>query len=118
MRYMSLYKPGYETTDLPTAEHMAAMGSLIEEMSKAGTLIETGGLEHSKTGFRVEKDGPKVTVTDGPFAEAKEVIGGYAVLEAKNRDEAVVLARRFLDVAGGGVCEIRPMHQAFHCATV
>ena len=118
MRYMSLYKPGYETTDLPTAEEMAAMGSLIEEMSKAGTLIETGGLEHSKTGFRVEKNGPKVTVTDGPFAEAKEVIGGYAILEAKNREHAVALARQFLDVAGAGVCEIRPMHQACDFASV
>lgn len=112
MRFMSLYKPGFESTVPPTAEHIAEMGRLIEEMTKAGTLIETGGLQHSSTGFRVEKIGTQVTVTDGPYTEAKEVIGGYAILEAKNREHAVELARIFLDSVGGGTCDIRPMHQA------
>jgi hypothetical protein len=112
MRFMSLYKAGFESTEPPTQEHMESMGRLIEEMTKAGSLIETGGLQHSSTGFRVQKVGSQVTVTDGPYTEAKEVIGGYAILEAKNREHAVELARIFLDVVGGGTCDIRPMCQA------
>lgn len=115
MRFMSLYKPGYESTEPPTQEHMAAMGRLIEEMTRAGTLIETGGLQHSRTGFRVHKTGPQVTVVDGPFTEAKEVIGGYAILEARDREHAAELARQFLEVVGEGTCDIRPMHQAADC---
>lgn len=118
MRFMSLYKPGFESTQAPSQEHIEAMGKLINEMIKAGTLVDTGGMQHSSTGFRVEKNGSQVTVTDGPFTEAKEVIGGYAILEARNREHAVELARYFLNVVGGGVCDIRPMHQAVEAASV
>lgn len=111
MRFMSLYRPGFESTEAPSQEHIEAMGRLINEMITAGTLIDTGGMQHSSTGFRVEKTGARVTVTDGPFCEAKEVIGGYAILEARDKEHAVELSRRFLELVGGGQCELRPMHQ-------
>jgi hypothetical protein len=112
MRYMMLYKPGTETTAPPTAEHLAVMGKLIEEMTRAGVLITHGGLQHSSTGVRVRKSGAKVTVTDGPFAETKELIAGFAIVEAKSKADAIELARHFLDLAGEGESEIRPMQGA------
>jgi hypothetical protein len=74
---------------------------------KEGWLIATEGVSFGQTGVRVHKSaGGKVTVTDGPFTEAKEVIGGYALLKAKSKAEVVELTRRFLGVAGQGTCEI------------
>ena len=112
MRYMCIYRPGKETTTPPSQREIEEMGKLIEEMARAGTLIATGGLEHSSKGFRVRRTGDKVTVTDGPFADAKEVIGGYAIIEAKSKDEAIALTKRFLSVAGEGESEVRPLHEA------
>ena len=111
MRIMTLYKPGRESTVPPTAQHMAAMGELIAEFSRAGVLITTDGLQHSSKGKRVSinADG-KFTVTDGPFTETKELISGYAILQVKDMDEAVRLTKRFLEVAGEGESEIRLMH--------
>lgn len=111
MRFMSLYKPGFESTEPPTQDHIDSMNRLIEKMIRAGTLIDTGGMQHSRTGFRVNKSGSNVTVTDGPFSEAKEVIGGYAILEARDKAHALELTRAFLDLVGGGECEVRPMYQ-------
>jgi hypothetical protein len=91
---------------------MEEMGKLIEEMTRAGVLIATGGLEHSSTGVRVRKLGDKFTVTDGPFTETKELISGYAIIEAKSNLEAIELAKRFLNVMGEGESEVRPMHPA------
>jgi len=116
MRFMSLYKPGKETTAPPTEQEIATMAKLIDEMTRAGVLISTGGLQHSGKGVKVRKAGEKVTVTDGPFAETKELIAGFAILEAKSKAHAIELARRFLDVVGEGECEIRPMHMAADCA--
>lgn len=110
MRFMSLYRPGFESTEPPTPEHMGAMDRLIKEMIKAGTLIDLGGMQHSRTGFKVEKNGSTITVTDGPFSEAKEVIGGYAILEARDKEHALELTRTFLEFVGCGQCEVRPMH--------
>ncbi len=112
MRYMCIYRPGKESTTPPSQREMEEMGKLIEEMARAGTLIATGGLEHSSTGFRVRRTGSQFTVTDGPFADAKEVIGGYAIIEAKSRAEAIALTKRFLGVAGEGESEIRALHEA------
>jgi len=111
MRYMMLYKPGYEDIP-PTAEHMAAMGRLIDEMAKAGTLIATDGLQSSSKGARVRRSKGKTTVTDGPFTEAKEIIGGYAIVDAKSKAHAIELAKRFLEVVGEGEREVRLMHDS------
>src|SRR5262245_41423492 len=80
----------------PDPRLMAAIGKFAEEMTKAGVMLEMGGLAPSSKGARLRLSGGKVTVTDGPFAEAKELIGGYAIVQVKSKEEAVELARRFL----------------------
>jgi hypothetical protein len=80
---------------------------------KEGWLIATEGVSFTQAGVRVHKStGGNVTVTDGPFAEAKEVIGGYALLKAESRAHVVELTRRFLGVAGQGTCEIYQLYEA------
>jgi hypothetical protein len=96
---------------------MAAMGKLIQDAMKEGWLISTEGVSFGSTGVRVHRSGAgKVTVTDGPFAEAKEVIGGYALLKAESEEEIVRHARRFLEVAGQGTCEIYRLYETPPCA--
>jgi hypothetical protein len=109
MRFMSFYKPGRESDAPPSEQMMAAVGQLIEEFAKAGVLIATDGLQPSSKGARVRISNGKFTVTDGPFAETKELIGGYAILNAKSKEEAIELTKRFLSVMGEGECEIRQM---------
>ena len=111
MRFMTLYKPGKEGVP-PTAEHQAAMGKLIEDMAKSGVLIATDGLLPSSKGSRVRISNGKITVTDGPFTEAKEVIAGYAIIQVKSKAEAIEQAKRFLQVVGEGESEVREMYDA------
>jgi hypothetical protein len=87
------------------------MGKLIEEGMKAGNLLAVEGCMPSATGARVRLSNGKVTVTDGPFTEAKEVIGGLAILQANSKEEAVKLVRDFLGVAGDGECELRMLYE-------
>jgi hypothetical protein len=82
----------------PTPELMAAIGQLAQEMAQSGVLIEMGGLAPSATGARIRLSGGHVTVSDGPFTEAKELVGGYAVFEVGSKAEAVALGRRFVQV--------------------
>jgi hypothetical protein len=105
MRFMMMTKedPGTPATP-PTPELYAEMGKLIEEMSKAGVLLATGGLSPNPT--RIKSSGGKITVTDGPFTEAKEAVVGFALVEAKSREEAVEFSRRFWQVVGDGQGEI------------
>jgi len=111
MRFMTIYKPGYESTNPPTQEEMAAMGKLIDDLAKSGKLIATDGLQHSSKGARVSlnADG-SFKITDGPFTEAKEIIGGFAIINANSKEEAIELTKTFLRVAGSGESEIRLMH--------
>jgi hypothetical protein len=111
MRFMTIYRPGYESTIPPTQEEIAAMGKLIEDLAKSGKLIATDGLQHSSKGARVKlnEDG-SFTVTDGPFTEAKEIIGGFAIINASSKEEIIELTKKFLRVAGSGESEIRLMH--------
>jgi hypothetical protein len=111
MRFLSIYKTVERNTP-PSLEHMANMEKLIEESMKAGVLIATEGCLPSALGARVRRSGDKVTVTDGPFTEAKEVIGGFALLEANSKEHAIELTRQFLEVAGDGECEIRQIFTA------
>jgi hypothetical protein len=106
MRFLSVYK-AVERTTPPTVEEMKRMEQLIEESMKAGVLVATEGCLPSALGARVRLSGSKVTVTDGPFTESKEVIGGFALLEVGSKQEAIELAKKFLSVAGEGECEIR-----------
>jgi hypothetical protein len=108
MRYLSIFTHE-PVSGPPSPEMMAKMGALIEEGMKAGWLIATEGIAFGEKGMRVSSKKGKVTVTDGPFAEAKEVLGGYALMEAKNREAVLELTRRFLAVAGDGTCEIHEL---------
>ncbi|MDL2077753.1 YciI family protein [Streptomyces sp. GXMU-J15] len=99
-RYLSLVKIDERTAPAegPSEELMQRMGELIEEMTKAGVLLDTAGLTPSAQGVQVHYEGGDTTVTDGPFTEAKEVIGGYAIMQCKDRAEAIEWTRRFLKV--------------------
>jgi len=94
---------------------MEAMGKFIQASRANGTLVDTGGLLPSKDGFRVRVSKGKLTLTDGPFTEAKEVIGGWAILEASSREEAVRIATEFMEIHHRhwpefeGESEVRPM---------
>ena len=111
MRFLSIYKT-VETNAPPSLEQMTRMGKLIEESMKAGGLIATEGCLPSASGARVRLSNGKVMVTDGPFTETKEVIGGFAILQANSKAEAIEMARQFLQVAGDGECEIREIFTA------
>jgi hypothetical protein len=94
---------------------MASMGRLIEEGMKAGWLLSTEGCLPSALGARVRRSSGKVSVTDGPFTESKEVVGGFAILKANSKEEAIKLAKDFLSVVGEGECELRQLYDA-NCA--
>ncbi len=118
MRFLMIYKPAADLTKRneagvpPSRDEIARMEAFIEETTKAGQLLSAEGCAPSSKGARVRLSGGKVGVTDGPFTEAKEVIGGFAIIEAKSKAEAIELAKRFLKVAGDGETEIRQLHEA------
>ena len=99
----------------PPAALMEAMGKFVEKSMKDGTLVDTGGLLPSKDGARVRLSNGKITVTDGPFSESKEVVGGWAILKADSKAEAVRIAREFMELhrkhwpGFEGESEVRPM---------
>ena len=91
---------------------MSDMGRLIEDLTGAGQLISTDGLRPTSEGVRVRLRRGKLSSVDGPFTETKEVIGGYAILEAKSKEEAIELTRRFLKIHGDEwdiECEVRQL---------
>ncbi|MET9440073.1 YciI family protein [Streptomyces sp. NPDC006610] len=85
---------------VPSPEVHRRMGELLEEMTRAGVLLDTAGLQPSAQGTRVRTEGGRITVVDGPFTETKEVVGGYAFLQCKDKAEAVEWSRRFLAAHG------------------
>ena len=97
MRFMMIVKHA-EKQGPPPQSLMEAIGKLGEEETKAGKMLGTGGLTGTATGARVRLSGGKLTVTDGPFTEAKEVIGGYAQFELQSKEEAVESAVRFMEL--------------------
>ncbi len=88
------------------------MAPFYEEMAKTGALLATEGCQPSSKGARIRITGGKITVTDGPFTEAKELVGGFALLQAKSKEEAIELVKRFLQVMGEGECELRQLFEA------
>ena len=116
MKYLSIYRT-VERNEPPSPEHVARMQQLIEESMKNGTLLATEGCLPSALGARVRKSGDNVTVTDGPFTESKELVGGFAILRANSKEEAIAMAKRFLEVAGDGECEIRQVFEAPDCVS-
>lgn len=101
MRYMMLLKLDLEASPKgPSDELRQEMGKLLEEMTRQGVLLDTGGLHPVEESTVIRLSGGKQTVLDGPYAEAKEVIGGYCILQAKSRDEAVAWTQRLLTIHG------------------
>jgi hypothetical protein len=111
MKFLSIYK-SVERNAPPSQEEMDKMGKLIEKEMKAGTLLATEGCLPTALGARVRISEGKVTVTDGPFTEAKEVVGGFAILQANSKAEAIEMAKNFLLVTGEGECELRQVYEA------
>jgi hypothetical protein len=118
MRYMMFIKhtESYDRADVPASLY-EEMGKFIEETTKNGNFVTAAGLQPSSAGARVGLRGGKITVTDGPFAESREIVGGYAIMDAKSREEALALARRFMELhqkhwpAFEGECEVRPLEE-------
>ncbi|MWA07184.1 hypothetical protein F8568_043980 [Actinomadura sp. LD22] len=100
MRFMMMTTDDGAQQGEPDEAMMAEMGAFIAEMSASGVLLATGGLEPG--GTRIKASGGKVTLTDGPFAEAKEVVVGFALVEVRSREEAIELSRRFFQIVGDG----------------
>jgi len=113
MRFLSMIRIDETTGQVPDEQLMAEMGKLLDELTRTGQLVSTAGLRPTSEGVRVRLHrGGRLTVTDGPFTETKEVIGGFAILEAQSLAEAVDLTRRFLKVHGtdwGVECEVRQL---------
>lgn len=114
MRIMGLLKADEhsEAGAPPSMELMERMGKFVEEVTKAGVMLGSDGLKPTSAGKRVRLADGKVTVTDGPFTESKELIASYALFEVKSMDEAVKWTTRFLEVLGQGQCELRPLFEA------
>jgi hypothetical protein len=103
MRFLSFYRPKNRNAP-PSQEAMERMGKFVEASFKSGELVATGGLTPGRT--YVRRDSGKIAVTDGPFAEVKELIAGFAILEARSKEHALQMTERFLEVAGDGECEL------------
>jgi hypothetical protein len=114
MHYMMIVK-GTETGEQPPQALFDAIDALIQQQIKDGILVGFGGLKPTAEGARVSIKGNRVHVTDGPFAESKEVIGGYSILEAASREDAIRMAREFMDLhvqhwpGWEGECEVREL---------
>lgn len=130
MKYMMMVKLNgnskagrdYETGAPPDPKLMAAVMKHAQEQAKAGVLLDTGGLLPSAKGAQIRAAGGKLTVTDGPFAESKELLGGYAILRAKSKEEAIQMGKAFMklhvDILGPSYeaeLEIRQMHDSMDC---
>jgi hypothetical protein len=119
MKFLSLVRATENSRPAITDQLMVDMGKLMEEMTRTGKLVTTGGLRPSAEGFRLRQRHGKQSMTEGPFAETKEVIGGYAIIEAKDKAEAIEITKRFLDVHGDEwdvECEVRQMETPGDCS--
>jgi hypothetical protein len=105
MKFLMTYQ---QRTDLPppTQEKMAAIGAFTQKMMANGTVVMTGGLVRPSKGIQIRCEAGKVSVTDGPFAESKELIDGFALVEASSKQEAIRVASEFMQLAGDGTGEI------------
>ncbi len=97
MRFMILVKATQDSEAgvMPTESLLAEMGQYHEELAKAGVLVEGSGLQASSKGWRIKYNGKQRSFVDGPFAETKELVAGYTVIDVKSREEAIAWSRRF-----------------------
>ena len=111
MRFLCVYKPSKPECGPPSQKEMDEMGKYIEESFKSGVLLAAEGCMPSALGARVRLAGGKVTITDGPFTESKELIGGFAIIQAASKQEAIEHTKTFLNIAGDGETEVRQLHE-------
>ena len=112
MRFLSMIRVDEKTGQVPSEQLMQDMGKLIEDMTRNRTLVLTAGLRPTSEGARVRLRNGKLTTTDGPFIETKEVVGGFAIVEAASMKEAIELTKRFLSIHGDTwdiECEVRQL---------
>jgi hypothetical protein len=115
MRFLCIYKSSNPEGTPPDPQEMEQMRKLVEEQKKSGVLVATEGCLPSAMGARVRYQKGKFVVTDGPFAESKELIAGFALLEAKSKQEAIEHNKKFLHVVGDGETEIRQVFESGEC---
>jgi hypothetical protein len=110
MRFLG-YTLADESTPIapPPPELMEEMGKFVEEATKAGVIVATGGIAPTAMGAKITLKDGQFTVVDGPFTEAKELVGGWALLECRDKDEAVEWSKRFVSVLGEGEVRVRPV---------
>src|SRR5262245_36382158 len=116
MRFMIMVRANQDTEAgvMPEDKLVADMAAYHEELVKAGVLLDASGLQPSSKGARIKYSGGKRTVIDGPFAEAKELIAGYTIIQVKSREEAMEWARRFpnpMNEGAEGEIEIRQLYE-------
>jgi hypothetical protein len=124
MRYMMFIKhtEDYRNADVPASLY-EEMGKFIEETTKSGNFVGGAGLQPTSAGSRVRLSKGKITIMDGPFTESKEIVGGYSIIDAKTREEALDLARRFMELhlkhwpTFEGECEVRPFEEEVQAAS-
>jgi hypothetical protein len=112
MRFLSMIRLDENTGQVPSEQLMTDMGKLLDEMTREGVLIRTAGLRPSAEGARVRLRRGQLSTVDGPFTETKEVVGGFAILEAASLREAIELTKRFLKIHGDTwdlECEVRQL---------
>lgn len=116
MRYMIMFKADSATEEAaPACMVLPEMGRFIEQLTNEGVVLATEGLKPSASGARVRFSGGKFSVMDGPFAEAKELVAGFALVNVASREDAVDLAERFLRIAGDGTAaEVREVFDPVH----
>lgn len=118
MRYMMFIKhtEDYRNAEVPASLY-EEMGKFIEDATRKGNFVSGAGLQPTSAGTRVTLKGGKITIVDGPFTESKEIVGGYSIIDAKTREEALDLATRFMELhrkhwpAFEGECEMRPLEE-------
>ena len=118
MKYLSFIRSSESyRNQTPPPALMEAMGEFVQRSFREGTVVDTGGLLPSKDGFRVRSENGNLTVTDGPFSESKEIIGGWAVLKTDTREQALAIAREFMELHRKhwpdfvGESEVRPIEE-------
>ena len=114
MRFLSMIRVTENSGLVPSKQLMTDMGKLIEELTRSGSLLDTAGLQPTSQGVRVRLSRGKLSTVDGPFTESKEVIGGYAILQAQSKKEAIELTKRFLLIHGDEweiECEVRQLEE-------
>lgn len=108
MRVMALWYPDGDIS-APDEAKMAKMGAFIQEAVHAGVLLDTGGWDSNAPATVITRKNGTVVVTDGPFTEAKEIIGGYAVMRFDSQEDLVEWSTRFVNIAGDGRSVVRPI---------